>query len=199
MSRPTWLICLVCAFHVYCMPHLLIALRGSSPNRHSKARPTRMRFSCVALRSVTMRPCIYVDASWRIATQRMKTYPCEAGLSVMVWWMMVLARHHQVKQKVKVVCGHPGTPAALRTIVLPVTCDWEERQSMRMVSLNSSHQDASIHVQHDLFRSARHLLDLRSSFDLYLLRSHHTWMYIHTWIDSDETNTMVLKEYLYYD
>ena len=29
-------------------------------------------FSCVALRSVTMRPCIYADASWRIATQRMK-------------------------------------------------------------------------------------------------------------------------------
>ena len=29
----------------------------------AKARPTRMRFSCVALRSVTMRPCIYVDAS----------------------------------------------------------------------------------------------------------------------------------------
>ena len=26
-------------------------------------RPTRMRFACVALRSVTMRPCIYVDAS----------------------------------------------------------------------------------------------------------------------------------------
>ena len=39
---------------------------------HFKARPTRMRFSCVALRSVTMRPCIYVDASWRIASKRMK-------------------------------------------------------------------------------------------------------------------------------
>ena len=38
----------------------------------SKTRPTRMRFSCLALRSVAMRPRICMDASWRIPTERMK-------------------------------------------------------------------------------------------------------------------------------
>ena len=41
--------------------------------------PTRMRFSCVALWSVTMRLRICMDASWRIATQRMKNASVRVG------------------------------------------------------------------------------------------------------------------------
>ena len=65
---------------------------GSSPAAlsamwDSYPRPTRMRFSCVALRSVTMRPCIYVDASWRNAPERMKNaYPWGGPYSVLGWY-----------------------------------------------------------------------------------------------------------------
>ena len=52
---------------------------------HSKARSTRMRFSCVALRSVTMRPRICMDASGWIATQRMKNASVWGGGKVIVF------------------------------------------------------------------------------------------------------------------